>query len=206
MQEHAAVTNPSGAKAKAPNEPAHTLGTTAQNDLGVVYQELQGRLRNYLRKRVDERWVDDIVQDIFEKAIKAQKQGRPVQNLTAWLFTISRNAVADHYRKKSVPVVELNEDLEVHEADQADLEHSLLNCLEPLTKRLPDKYRSTILATDFQGRNMKSVAQEMGLTVSGVKSRASRARKMLRQEFVLCCGVGVCASVSCGNGCRGACV
>ena len=44
------------------------------------------------------------------------------------------------------------------------------------TGQLPDKYRDTLLATDFDGEKMQSVADREGVSLSAIKSRASRGR------------------------------
>ncbi len=135
---------------------------------------------------------DDLLQDVFLKAQKAMGDGRPPKNLPAWLFTAARTTVIDHYRAKRPAVDILDENSPAQDFDGDEGMHrELAICLRPLARTLPPIYRDTLLATDLGGQSMQSVADELGLSLSAVKSRASRGRGMLRDIVLNCCEVEV---------------
>src|ERR1700694_3884467 len=61
----------------------------------------QGRLRNFIRRRVaDEAEAEDILQDVFYEIIEAYRVMKPIEQLGAWLFRVARNRIIDLFRKK----------------------------------------------------------------------------------------------------------
>ena len=193
-------------------EKVTTAPPPSSAELGVVFSSLQTRLRNYLRKRVEEAVVEDLLQDIFLKALAAISAKKAPKNLPGWLYTVARTSVVDYYRVKRLPEETLQEDHpEASQADEESLQQELATCLRPLAQQLPEIYRHTLLATDFDGRTMATVAKEQGLSLSAIKSRASRARAMLKEKLLDCCDVEIAngrisdyrcqSSTSCGDNC-----
>lgn len=187
--------------------------TTAAEQLGATYSALRGSLRGYLRRRVgDSAVIDDLVQDVFVKAAAAIAANRAPRNLTGWLYAVARTAVVDHYRSARSDVAALDDDLPATAlADDETFHQELATCLRPLTLQLPPLYRDTLIAIDLEGRTMATLAKEQGLSLSAIKSRASRARRMLKERLLACCDVetanGTVTDYShrtpggCGNGC-----
>ncbi|SEB13461.1 hypothetical protein SAMN05660964_03744 [Thiothrix caldifontis] len=56
-------------------------------------------------------------------------------------------------------MLELPEDLPVEAEEPASTAAQLSQCLLPLVQQLPDIYRDTLLATDFEGRNLQALAE-----------------------------------------------
>lgn len=167
------------------------LKPTSSEDLGAAFAALRTSLRNYFRRRVsDPILVEDLIQDIFVKASTAIAANRAPKNLTGWLYAAARTAVVDYYRSAQSQVVELDENLpDIQHASDELLHQELAMCLRPLAWQLPAIYRDTLLATDFDGKAMQTLADEQGLTLSAIKSRASRARFMLKAKLLDCCHV-----------------
>lgn len=163
-------------------------------DLGATFARLRQTLHSYLRRQVrDPALVDDLLQEVFLKAIESSRAQRPLANPTAWLYAVARTSVADHCRAARAPSEELTEDIPNPEIDDQRLRQELATCLRPLAQQLPAIYRDTILATDFNGATMPSLAARQGLSVSAIKSRAARARAMLREQLLACCEVELSA-------------
>jgi RNA polymerase sigma-70 factor, ECF subfamily len=189
------------------------VAPTTSKDVGAVFASLQQSLRNYLCRQVsDPSIAEDLVQDVFVKALVAIDANRAPTNLPRWLYAVARTTVADYYRSMRFSLTELDENLQNIQPDDDELLHQeLATCLKPLVQQLPTIYRDTLLATDFDGQTMSSLAQEQGLSHSAIKSRASRARAMLREKLLACCHVELSngivtdyqkrASSFCGDGC-----
>lgn len=160
-------------------------------DIALAYRSLRHALLGYLRKHVSDSDVaEELLHEVFLKALSAMERGDKPLNLTGWLYTIARNSVIDHYRGKR-PSEALPEDLAVPESDDNLVEQDLARCLKPLTESLPPLYRKTLLATDFDGQTMQALADQEEVSLSAIKSRASRGRQMLRQSLLKCCTVEV---------------
>lgn len=160
-----------------------------KQEFAAHYQALRCSLLGYLRKQVSDPVIaEDLLHEVFVKALAAGERGDMPKNLSGWLYTIARNAVIDFYRARR-PSAALPDDLVAEDSEGNDVQEVLAECLRPLTEQLPPLYRKTLLATDFQGKTMRSLATEWNVSVSAIKSRASRGRKMLKERLLACCHV-----------------
>jgi RNA polymerase sigma-70 factor (ECF subfamily) len=163
--------------------------------LGELYLELRKSLLAYLRKHTgDAQVAEDLLHDVVLKALAAGRDaGNAPHNLTGWLYAVARNAAMDHHRRAR-PTEELPEDLRAPIDDEDDqLAAELSSCLRPMAERLPVTYRDTLIAAEFESRPLAEVARAQGLSLSAVKTRASRGRRLLRQQLVDCCRVALSA-------------
>lgn len=163
----------------------------ASQPVEELYAQLRHSLLAFLRKHTgDAHAAEDLLHDVVLKALAAGRgQTAPPDNLAAWLYAVARNAAMDFHRR-SRRTEELPEDLEAPADDRADQDYlELANCLRPMAERLPPKYRETVIAADFDGTPLRQLADAEELTVSAIKSRASRGRRLLQQELVACCRV-----------------
>lgn len=162
------------------------------DDLGATFTDLRQSLRGYLRRRVpDPAQAEDLVQDVFVKALTSQRAGRRIDNLAGWLFAATRTTLADHYRSAPGAMETLDDQLPEREADDLQMHQELSQCLRAFVERLPPLYRDTLIATEFQGETMRALAQSQGVSVSAIKSRVSRGRAMLRDRLLACCDIEI---------------
>ncbi|HSG64955.1 MAG TPA: sigma-70 family RNA polymerase sigma factor [Gammaproteobacteria bacterium] len=158
--------------------------------LAAAFADVRGRLRDYLRRRLpDAAIADDALQDIFVKALASEAAGRAIGNLTGWLYAAARTTIADHYRAAQVPMEEVSDELAEAEPDELAAHQALATCLRPMVERLPPIYRNALIATELEGKTMRAVAEQEGVSVSAIKSRAARGRAMLRDAVLECCEV-----------------
>lgn len=154
-----------------------------------VWEVFGQPLRSYILKRVCEpAEAEDILQEVFLKVHMRLHTLRDEEKLPPWLYKIARNAINDYYRNRQrlegLPAT-LAADQERDEADAgaklaAQMRYYVNACL-------PDKYGYALWLADLEGRSHQQVAAELGLSVSGAKSRVQRARRMLREAFLRCC-------------------
>lgn len=164
------------------------------DEIAVSYRTLRSGLLSYLRRRVDDAaTAEDLLHTVFLRALASGQSAKSSETMAAWLHKIARNALIDHYRAKR-SMSELPEDLAAEAVEDSSSIHALSVCLRPLTQQLPGIYRDTLLGTEFQGKTMRAVASELGLSLSTVKSRASRARRMLKNGVLACCHVELSSS------------
>src|SRR5512141_1988378 len=158
------------------------------NCLMTAWHENEAELRGWLRHRlgnpVD---ADDMLQDLF---IKAMRQGEPfcaIGNARAWLFEVARNALADRLRLKR-ETIELPADL-ADEADEVATVDTLVACLPRVLSELAPEDREAITLCDLEGLPQNEYARRKGLSLPGAKSRVQRARKRLREQLSRACQV-----------------
>jgi RNA polymerase sigma-70 factor (ECF subfamily) len=58
-----------------------------------------------------------------------------------------------------------------------------------MIERLPPIYREALQLTDLDGVSQTAAAEQLGLSVSGMKARVQRARQQLRESLLTCCAV-----------------
>lgn len=150
----------------------------------IIWKLYHGDVFRFVQSYVkDKDLANDLLQEVFIK-IHLKKEGLEDEKfLKNWVLSIARNTVADHFRKITPSV-----NLEIVPGDQEHAqEHSPEDCLQPLIKQLPKKYREAVMLSDIQGKKQAVVAKELNLSLSGAKSRIQRGRKLIQQGYIDCC-------------------
>jgi RNA polymerase sigma-70 factor (ECF subfamily) len=73
---------------------------------------------------------------------------------------------------------------EVIEPDAADI---LASSMREMVEALPDPYRQALLLTEYEGLTQAELAERLGISLSGAKSRVQRARQKIKDELLACC-------------------
>ncbi len=167
-----------------------------------TWRELRSRLFRFVRSRVHhDHDAEDIVHDALVKGLTKLDQIRDVESLTPWFFQITMNAIRDHHRKHKIEVTS------DHEIDIADEPTStevrdIADCVASMVHQLDEPYRTAIIRSELEGVPMRVIADELGVSVSGIKSRVQRGRVKLRELVSSCCTLEadehVCATPDCG--------
>lgn len=164
-----------------------------QNNVAVSVEEVWNtfntRLERFIRKRVsDEQAADDILQDVYVKVHTHIDSLRDDTRLQAWVYQIARNAVHDHYRSQK-PHAEMSDFIAVDGITDAsdDITQRLSESVRCMIESLPEDYRQALLLTEYEGLTQQALADRLGISLSGAKSRVQRGRKMLREMLLACC-------------------
>jgi RNA polymerase sigma factor (sigma-70 family) len=161
----------------------------------------QGRLRNFIRRRVDdESEAEDILQDVFYELIEAYRLMKPIEQVGAWLFRVARNRIIDRFRKKKPEPFTAARDPETGNEDsslsleeflpspsagpEAEYARSvLLEELDAALDDLPEEQREVFVAHEIEGRSFKEIAAETGVSVNTLLSRKHHAVLHLRRQL-----------------------
>lgn len=156
--------------------------------LEQLWNDLSAQLRHFIRVRVrDHAAAEDILQDVFVKIQKKSEQLATVSNVPGWIFLIARNAVIDHYRTRK-ETTEVPEDIAADEENPESTEQEGLKAaFRRMIHSLPEPYREAVLLTEFEGLTQKQLAERLGISVSGAKSRVQRGREQLKEKLLACC-------------------
>lgn len=162
----------------------------------------EAELRGFLARQMsDARLAEDLLQDVFVKAIAAGAGFCNLENPRAWLFKVARNQVIDHFRRKKQHI-ELDDDIPEHEVKIAAVE-TLSACLPRALQQLTEEEREAITLCDLDGVNQAEYAAMKNISLPGAKSRLQRARKKLKNQLHNDCQVrfddsgNVCCYVPC---------
>ncbi len=153
------------------------------------------RLMGFIRKRVSsEADAEDILQDVFYQFIG---NTTPIEQLTSWLFTVTRNKITDKQRKKKP---ELLEDLYASDSDEgfewsdlffddknnpeSEYMRSLFwDALYTALNELPAPQRDAFILNEIEGIPFKEIAEQTGDTVNTLISRKRYAVLHLRERL-----------------------
>jgi RNA polymerase sigma-70 factor (ECF subfamily) len=162
---------------------------TPSIDVAQAWADLGHRLRAYVARRVATGEADDIVQSVMVKLIERRGEIGP-GSVRAWLFTVTRNAVAEYYRQHR-PGIDLDSVGDIAEADNEDPADrtigALTDCLEPMLRTLDESDADVLRRVDIEGVPQTALAESSGVPLSTLKSRVQRARTKLRTAFDACC-------------------
>ena len=149
----------------------------------------EAELRGYLRHRLnDAQDADELLQEVFLKALRQGRSFCAVENARAWLFQVTRNALADRLRS-SREHLPLPEDLPAPAAETMPQVDGLSQCLPRVLAELSEADRLALTLCDIEGQPQQVLAERLGLSLPGAKSRLQRARVRLRQRLVEACQV-----------------
>jgi RNA polymerase sigma-70 factor (ECF subfamily) len=159
-----------------------------------VWADLTDRVGRYMRGRVsDEHTAADLAQDVMLKARAALSSAPPDDKLAAWLFHIARNTLTDHYRSpRNRGHVALDDAQEPSApAIEADVLRDLTACLRPMIEKLDAPDREALELAELGGLTQQALAERLGISLSGAKSRVQRARAKLKALLLDCCHIEV---------------
>lgn len=135
--------------------------------------------------------AEDVAIEILAKFWKSRAKLQEVRYLPAFLYRSMRNGCIDFLKKK--PHLDLLEQQYggeytlVEEDDFLDREQiraEVLRKIEEEIKDLPEKYRVVFELTYYEGLNTQQIAERLGISVTNVTSRRSRALKMLKTTLL----------------------
>lgn len=167
-----------------------------------MWQDIHAGLRAFIAKRVvGEDEVDDVVQDVWLKMQRGLDGLKDQNRLISWIYQIARHAIIDHYRvpdrRREMPAG-LAADLEVYQSsssmqtaseDSGQLRTELAGCLRPMIEQLSEDYRQAVTLVDLEGLTQQAAAVQLGLSLSGMKSRVQRGRRQLKRMLEACCTI-----------------
>jgi RNA polymerase sigma-70 factor, ECF subfamily len=149
------------------------------------HKELKAFIQNKTRNSAD---TDDILQDVFIKIIRNSDKVNQSENLRHYLFGIVRNTIYDHFKKQKT-VVDTANIVDVFTYEEAQNLNTTVAecCIKPFIAKLPNHYREALLITEFQDISQKELAEKLGISYSGAKSRVQRGKEKLKELLLECC-------------------
>lgn len=172
-----------------------------QNEqIAAAIQKEKGRLLNFIRSRVSsDEDAEDILQDVFSQLVETYRLMKPIEQVSAWLFTVARNKITDLFRKKkAIPFSRQNvhhedegetyffEDLLVSEENGPEEEFArnlVFSELDAALDQLPVEQKEVFLMHEFEGLSFKEIAEKTGKPVNTLISRKRYAVLALREQL-----------------------
>ncbi len=160
-------------------------GDTAQ--LALLFERHHVALFRYLlRMTRNHALSEDLVQEVFFRALKYAKSYDPDCSFARWLYGMAHNAYRDSRHKTrgeqgatAVPEAKSNEPMpeELFASKQDVL------FLEEALQRLPEDKREVLVLSRYQSLRYADIAAILKCEIGTAKVRAYRALKELRETF-----------------------
>jgi len=142
-----------------------------------IWESFNKELQNYVKRRVpDKNLADDIVQDVFLKVMKNMQKLNEVKNVQQYLYKITRNTMVDSFRSRKLMLQELELSTSVHsnhlnknEEPEFESLNSIISksCIKPFIEKLPEKYKSALIAAEINNVPQKELAEQLDISYSG---------------------------------------
>lgn len=152
---------------------------------GQLYERYARMVHGLLLAKVPVADVDDLVHDVFIRALRRLSTLRETASFGAWLAAIARN-VANDYHRRAVPEDPLPDDAADHEikggTSRTDREGPSTEVLEAVMS-LPDAYRETLILRLVEGMTGPEIAARTGMTHGSVRVNLHRGMEQLRAKL-----------------------
>ena len=143
-----------------------------------------------LRMTANAAEAEDLTQEAFMQLFRKIATFRGESAFSTWLHRMAVNVVLMQLRKKGLPVVPLEDDIETEEetpkkdfgAQDLRLEGSIDRLrLQNAIGKLPPGYRTIFVLHDVEGYEHNEIAELVGCSIGNSKSQLHKARMKLRE-------------------------
>jgi len=158
--------------------------------VNIYWSAVFGHIVSYISQIED---AEDICQETFQKCFKNLPGYNQKYAFSTWLYTIAENCSIDFYRKRKLSILS-SDNLNSEEVISAITnsvpgpEESMINTqeIESLIKsihRLDPKYRKIAELRFIHEYPMEEISKELSIPLNTVKTRISRAKKTLIEQW-----------------------
>jgi len=164
------------------------MSESAVNSLLPLRRQFLG----FIERRVEDRAAaEDILQTAYVRLLDSGDQLRESESAVAWFYRVLRNAIIDHYRRRSSEGAALErwvQEIESASRAEPDLEETACQCIGGALETLAPAYASLLREVDLGETTLSGYAKSQGITPGNAAVRAHRARNALRKQLMICCG------------------
>jgi RNA polymerase sigma-70 factor (ECF subfamily) len=153
-------------------------------DFLPVLSDCVDSLYEFVSRRTggDRALSEDVTQEACLRAVRQWRNGDAPRKPRAWLRTVARNLLADHHRRRKpvFPGPERLEKILAREEDRGPTSAALLGWA---FARMRSSQVRLLEAFHLEGKDVRSIAEEQGLSERAVEGRLRRARRALRRRL-----------------------
>jgi RNA polymerase sigma factor (sigma-70 family) len=178
-----------------------TMPMTAErnNNITRTIKALRNQLFGFIKKRVSNNEdAEDILQDVF---YQLAGNTEPIEQVTGWLYRVTKNKIIDSYRKQKLPLAEDIFSGAEPEDDMMDWKEFLLpadanpetsylrnlfwEALQEALDELPAEQRDVFIQNELEGIPFKDIEAKTGVAVATLISRKRYAVLHLRERLAV---------------------
>ena len=141
----------------------------------LALEHIDALYRGGLRMTGNPEEAEDLVQDVYVRALRFYKQFQPGTNIRAWLFKILKNTYINRFRRKARTPTQIGLDepefqrteLEainlqnpVHASPEAEFFNQLTaEAIKKALSEIPEKFQRIVVLSDIEGFSYKEIAE-----------------------------------------------
>jgi len=134
--------------------------------------------------------AEEAAQEAFIRAYTRLDSYDPAHKFSTWMLSITSNYCIDIIRKRRALLLSIDEPLPPHPALMSDnskgpeaqvVMNQQQEMVQALLSELPEDYRETVVLRYWYDLSYEEIAEMMDTTVSAIKSRLFRARRLLAE-------------------------
>ncbi len=153
----------------------------AEQQIHTFYCDHHRWLRDWLRRRLDcPEQAADLAHDTFVRVLRHRERVDGLRQPRAWLATIARNLLFNHFQRQSLERAYLDVLSELPETLVPSLEYQALlletlHEIDAVLSALPLAVRKVFLLVQLDGLGYAEVAEQMSISVRTVQRHLVRA-------------------------------
>lgn len=140
-----------------------------------TYSDMVYRIALNILCNIDD--ANDVMQDVFLRLVRNKSKIKSREHIKHWLIKVtincSRSKATESYKKHTVSISEISE-------SYASCSNEIDETIGSVMK-LPEKYKVPIHLYYYQQLTVEEISKILGITRSGVRSRLSRGRNLLKE-------------------------
>lgn len=144
---------------------------------GQLYEHYGRLIHGILLAHVSYGDAEDLMQDVFVKALERLSGLREAAAFSGWLTAIARRTATDHLRARRT-ISEPESALAGGNTPEGEA-FAVLGVIQ----RLPESYRETLVLRLVEGMTGPEIAARTGLTPDSVRVNLCRGMKLLREQL-----------------------
>ena len=151
---------------------------------GVLYERYARMVHGVLLARVPASAVEDLVQDVFLRAMPRVSSLRDASAFGGWLAAIARNRAADFFRQSHGEVAPLEDSPDIGspvKGASGQGGDNDANAMLDAIRTLPEAYREPLILRLVEGMTGPEIAERTGLTHGSVRVNLHRGMQQLKQ-------------------------
>ena len=155
----------------------------------LIYEKYSGKLYafglKYLKSTAE---AEELVQSVFLKLWENYKILKKELSFKSYLFTIAYNDICKLFRKRNYRQKFIDDTLYENSQFSSEIEegidyHSVLEQVEQIVNKLPEKQKTIFLKSRKDGKSTKEIAEEVGLSPGTVDNYISESLKFIRRRL-----------------------
>lgn len=161
---------------------------------GKLIEAYQGPVYNLAYRMLNNaREAEEAAQEAFIRVYTRIDSYNPKHKFSTWVLSITSNYCIDLIRKRRAILLSIDEPLPAHPSlmseKEAGPENQAVSAeietqVQELLQTLPEEYRQAVVLRYWYEYSYEEIAETMQTSVSAIKSRLFRARRLLAQSGI----------------------